>query len=61
MLRIIHSINPQTNEERIHFTEDLDAKASDFISPGFDLESDTQADIDIPAGFPSEHEFEKRR
>lgn len=59
-LRIIHTINSETNEERIQFTEDLAADMNDFVAPGFVLESDTIVDIDLPGAFPSEHEFVKR-
>jgi hypothetical protein len=59
-LRIIHTLEKDAPfRERIQFTEDLAADASDFIAYGFELMSDSIADIDLPSGFPSEHEFTK--
>lgn len=59
-LRIIHTLEKDSPfRERIQFTEDLAADVSDFIAYGFELMSDSIADIDLPSSFPSEHEFTK--
>ena len=58
-IRLIHLTDPNTNEERVTFSEDLTADVEDFIHHGFRLESDTVVDIDLPSSFPSNHEFRK--
>jgi hypothetical protein len=60
MVRIIHYIaNDESGREGLSFTEDLSTDAADHIPYGCKLESDTTLDIDLPPGFPSEHQFEK--
>jgi dihydroneopterin aldolase len=58
-IRIMHLVNQETNEERIQFTEDLQAPVADFLPHDFTVVSDTTVRLALPAGFPSNHEFQK--
>ena len=59
--RIIHSNKeaPGVWDEKVAFTEDLEAPADDFIDPGFRFVSDTVINQDMPHGFPANTSFEK--
>jgi len=53
MTRIIHiSGHKYETEELVYFTEDLELKATDLISWGYDIISDEVYDIDLPTTFP---------
>lgn len=56
-LRIIHTIDNTTGEERIQFTEDLTADVNDYLRHADTLQSDIVAEVKLPSGFPSEHQF----
>jgi hypothetical protein len=60
-LRFIHLINKASGVERIAITEDLDVDVQDFIPGGmvFEVQSDTIVEVDLPSGFPINHEFLK--
>ena len=56
-IRIIIQSDDSGNRERVCFTEDLHAPIEDYIVPGMALDSDTVCNMELPDGFPLEHEL----
>jgi hypothetical protein len=59
-LRIIHSADNASTEERIHFLEEdkFDENPYDYVPPTYRLLNDFIVELDyIPDTFPSNHEF----
>ena len=55
MIRVINA--SKDSDERLFFTEDMDASVEEFIPEGFQVTSDTKWDVNPPQGFPLETEF----
>lgn len=58
-VRFIHFVQKGTSKEGIHITEDLTVDVNDLLPFGYEVESDTEHDIDLPSSFPIEYGFKK--
>jgi hypothetical protein len=58
-VRILHMDKTSRDlfHEELHFTEDLDTPAKDFLRPGYVVISDTVHEMVLPNGFPTDHTF----
>ena len=59
-LRLIHQSKKVGIAEQLYFTEDFDSPADDFVTPGYELNSDTVVEFPgkfSPSGFPIETSF----
>ena len=60
-VRVVHYTTEDLSIEEITFTEDFDADADDWKTPGLGvyLASDKVIDMEVPTSFPMESTFRK--
>ena len=54
IVRVIHAVLGDLEQEEVTFTEDFNSPAQDFVPQGWTVHTDAIYQMDLPVGFPME-------
>ena len=58
-VRMILSSSEGGNDERVMFTDDIDAPVTDLVAYGLTADDDRVIEIDLPSGFPMNYDLKR--